>query len=160
MRINLVNNIAISNNSFVAAIKREYFYDTAGMIYDMNAGIYYFSDSDPTVDTVLINNNILQGSEGPCFIVPHTTCENAGNISATAGIYGNQASTCLIGAMFKVIKTGCQWAGKVAVARATKGIMVNPTRPGIIVEHVLAAESDRSVILRFAHEGSRNYGQF
>lgn len=39
-----------------------------------------------------------------------------------------------------------------------KGIMVNPTRPGIIVEHVLAAESNRSVILRFANEGTRNVG--
>lgn len=38
--------------------------------------------------------------------------------------------------------------------------MVNPTRPGIVVEHVLAAESDRSVILRFANEGIRNIGKF
>lgn len=36
--------------------------------------------------------------------------------------------------------------------------MVNPTNPGIIVEHVLGAESDRSVILRFANEGYHNVG--
>lgn len=38
--------------------------------------------------------------------------------------------------------------------------MVNPTKNGIVVENVLAAESDRSVILRFAHEGTDNVGIF
>lgn len=44
MRISDVNNISISNNSFVAALKRDYPYDTSGMIYDMNAHIYFVFD--------------------------------------------------------------------------------------------------------------------
>lgn len=57
MRIKNVNNIAISNNSFVAARKRDYPYDITGMLYDMNAAIYFLSPQDPTVDNILINNN-------------------------------------------------------------------------------------------------------
>ncbi|EAR99597.2 IPT/TIG domain protein (macronuclear) [Tetrahymena thermophila SB210] len=160
MRIKNVNNIAISNNSFVAARKRDYPYDITGMLYDMNAAIYFLSPQDPTVDNILINNNQIQGSEGPCAVLPHTSCDNASKITTKVGVFGNQVQTCLIGAMFKRNDLGCQWAGKIAVARSTKGIMVNPTNPGIIVEHVLGAESDRSVILRFANEGYHNVGQF
>jgi hypothetical protein len=46
------------------------------------------------------------------------------------------------------------------VARSVKGFMVNPTRNGIVVENILATESNRSIILRFAHEGTNNVGIF
>lgn len=62
--------------------------------------------------------------------------------------------------MYKPVTGDCQWAGKIAVSRATKGLMVNPTRNGIVVENVLATESTRSVILRFAHEATNNVGIF
>ncbi|KAL4508253.1 hypothetical protein ABPG72_003557 [Tetrahymena utriculariae] len=160
MRIKNVNNIAISNNSFVAARQRDYPYDIAGMLYDMNAAIYFLSSQDPTDDNILINNNNIQGSEGPCVVLPHTSCNNAGKITQKVGVFGNQVQTCLVGAMFKSNPLGCQWAGKLAVSRSKKGIMVNPNAPGIVIEHVLGAESDRSVILRFAHEGYHNVGEF
>lgn len=37
---------------------------------------------------------------------------------------------------------------------------MNPTATGIVVENVLAAENTRSVILRFANEGTDNSGVF
>lgn len=68
----------------------------------------------------------------------------------------------MVGAMFNMIGDGssCLWAGRIAVARSERGIMVNPTTNGIIVENVLAAENIRSVILRFAHEAVDNTGIF
>lgn len=108
MRIKTVTNINISNNHFVAAIKRDYPYDTSGMLYDMNTAIYFLSAQDPTVNAILISNNEIQGSEGPCAVLPHVACENASKISSTLGTYGNQASTCLIGAMYKLNESsGC-----------------------------------------------------
>ncbi|KAL4484574.1 hypothetical protein ABPG74_019751 [Tetrahymena malaccensis] len=153
-------NVAISNNHFVAALERDYSYDSSSMAYDMNTAIYFLSTQDPVADSILINNNQVQGSQGPCFALVHTPCSSVSNISSNVGIWGNQASTCQVGSLFKSSLPGCQWAGKIAVARSVKGIMVNPEQPGIIVEHVLAAESNRSIILRFAHNGYRNVGQF
>jgi len=46
------------------------------------------------------------------------------------------------------------------VARSERGLHVNPTAPGIVVENVLAAENIRSVILRFANEATDNTGIF
>ncbi|KAL4508252.1 hypothetical protein ABPG72_003556 [Tetrahymena utriculariae] len=160
IRINLSTQINLTNNYFVAALKRDYAYDTQGMLYDMNTAIYFLSTQDPVADNILINNNYVQGSQGPCVALIHTPCSSVSGISAQVGIWGNQASTCLVGALFKTSLNGCQWAGKIAVARSTKGMIVNPTQPSLIVEHVLAAESNRSVVLRFAHNGYRNVGQF
>ncbi|KAL4484526.1 hypothetical protein ABPG74_019703 [Tetrahymena malaccensis] len=158
--LNQPKNVTISNNIFVAALKRDYPYSVAGMLYDMNTAIYFLSTQDPTADSILISQNIVQGSQGPCLALVQTPCQSASKISQNLGIWGNQAQTCLVGVLFKQTINGCQWAGKIAVARSVKGIMVNPTQPSLIVEHVLAAESNRSVILRFAHNGYRNAGVF
>lgn len=64
--------------------------------------------------------------------------------------------------MFSIVGDGsdCLWAGRVAVARSERGVMINPTTNGIVVENILAAENERSVILRFAHESVDNTGVF
>ncbi|EAR87205.2 IPT/TIG domain protein (macronuclear) [Tetrahymena thermophila SB210] len=158
--LNYPKNVTISKNIFVAALKRDYQYSVAGMLYDMNTAIYFLSTQDPTADSILISQNIVQGSQGPCLSLVQTPCSSVSKISSNLGVWGNQAQTCLVGVLFKQTLNGCQWAGKIAVARSVKGIMVNPTQPSLIVEHVLAAESNRSVILRFAHQGYRNVGVF
>jgi hypothetical protein len=67
----------------------------------------------------------------------------------------------MIGAMYNLYgDASCQWAGRVSVARSERGIIVNPTATGIVVENVLAAENTRSIILRFANEDTDNTGVF
>lgn len=44
LRVYTVTGLTITNNHFVAARARDYAYDTTGMLYDMNAHIYFYSE--------------------------------------------------------------------------------------------------------------------
>lgn len=57
MRIYTATGLSLTNNHFAAARARDYQYDITGMLYDMNAFIYFYSDQDIIADKILIANN-------------------------------------------------------------------------------------------------------
>jgi len=158
---NLGKYVTISNNVFIGAMERNYVF-VEGSLYDMKAFIYWYKEFDVKTGGSKVFNNIGQGSDGPGFVFPHVHCEDRlETINNGWGFYDNTATTTLVGFMYQVQGTGCQWAGRANVALSQRGFMVNPTVPqGIIVEYVLAVENERGIVLRFATEGTNRSGFF
>lgn len=58
MRIFDASNLIIQNNHFVAALVRDYTYDTTNMVYDFTGHIYFYSKTSVINNHILITGNV------------------------------------------------------------------------------------------------------
>jgi parallel beta-helix repeat protein len=58
MRIYDASNLIIQNNHFVAALVRDYTYDTTNMVYDFTGHIYFYSKTSVINNHILITGNV------------------------------------------------------------------------------------------------------
>lgn len=91
-------------------------------VYDPVVGVYMYTPYDPAVDTTLVvTNNVLQGSGSAGYVFPDIACELKDKIA----FYDNEAGVTVdVGIVFNHPEgTGCAYAGRAVAYHSNKCIM-------------------------------------
>ncbi len=105
------------------------------------------------LNSIIITNNLLQGSEGTGFALPATECSRIGSYSYS----NNTAGSCEVAFVYESASTASSscLAAKGAIAYASKvGLMANLASANLSrVEYsgMMFADNFRALSLRFSH---------
>ena len=90
------------------------------------------------------------------FVFPDTACSLKEYIS----FYNNTAISTVAAFMFNRIGSTCGHQGWIKGALSKRGVVINPTQPGVNMENIIMAENDVSVILRQSQNSLSNPNEF